>query len=284
MLNNFSHRNGLTPLPSFLKLGELPPSVRNDIEHEVKKFFSKYYNLCDPNEILNDLLVKHFDKELQPLPYPKEHVLYSFLSAAPYHEVLDILEFIINHQNVKKIDVKNVLGECIHDVFEQRRVAYFLFKDGDSYKFYPRASEEEGKAYVCAIENLTQDDAFFPAKTHLLKAGDKLRRSDYAGSIQDSIHAVESVAKIILKKKEDMDFKKNKFSDVLRHLSTEFGFHPSLKEGIIKIYGFTSDEQCLRHSATGEPITDLNEDLALFFLGICSSFVTYFIKKYNSKK
>ena len=67
MKNNFSQRNGLTPPPVFLKLGELPNNVRNDIEYEVKKFFSNYYKVCNVNEILNDLLVKHLDINIQKI-------------------------------------------------------------------------------------------------------------------------------------------------------------------------------------------------------------------------
>ena len=153
--------------------------------------------------------------------------------------------------------------------------------DGGSYKFYPRASEEEGWAFIGAVENFTIDDAFSLAKNHILNAGKKIMQTDFAGSIQDSIHALEATSKIMLEKNGDKDVDKLKFSDAIRRAKDKFCLPPALAEAVIKLYGFAC-EPGIRHCASKSSALKVGEADAFLFLGTCSSFITYFIRKHNS--
>ncbi|WP_372526833.1 hypothetical protein [Piscinibacter sp.] len=46
-----------------------------------------------------------------------------------------------------------------------------------------------------------------------------------------------------------------------------------MKDGFVKLYGYTSDEQGIRHAMLDEP--DLHAADARFFLLSCTSFVNY---------
>ena len=64
----------------------------------------------------------------------------------------------------------------------------------------------------------------------------------------------------------------------LEALTKHVEIHPALKSGFGKIYGYTSDEQGVRHALLeGTAKVDLED--AGFMLGACASFATYLVGK-----
>jgi len=55
-----------------------------------------------------------------------------------------------------------------------------------------------------------------------------------------------------------------------------------LKRGFTAIYGFTSDEQGIRHSLLEKESPTVDEADAQFMIGACSAFVSYLISKARS--
>ncbi|MEH2627060.1 hypothetical protein V1292_005115 [Bradyrhizobium sp. AZCC 1719] len=55
--------------------------------------------------------------------------------------------------------------------------------------------------------------------------------------------------------------------------------HPALKRGFSAIYGYTSDEGGIRHALLDSGEAAVDEVDAIFFIGACSSFVSYLIGK-----
>jgi hypothetical protein len=53
----------------------------------------------------------------------------------------------------------------------------------------------------------------------------------------------------------------------------------ALKKGFTAIYGFTSDEQGIRHPMLEKVAPDVDETDALFMIGACSAFVSYLVNK-----
>ena len=98
---------------------------------------------------------------------------------------------------------------------------------------------------------------------------------DYENSVKESILAVESICNIImgtdnaelgkaLKKLEDIGIK----------------IHSALREGFIKLYGYTSDKNGIRHCGGIDSKTTFEE--AQYMLVSCSAFVNYLIEN-NTK-
>ena len=93
-----------------------------------------------------------------------------------------------------------------------------------------------------------------------------MRTRNYRNSIKESISAVESIARVVSGRD------KATLGDALKAIKRG-QLHPALKEGFLKLYGYTSDEQGIRHAMLDEP--NLTAADARYFLVSCSSFVNY---------
>ena len=69
------------------------------------------------------------------------------------------------------------------------------------------------------------------------------------------------------------------FGKALAKLEAKTNMHGALKKGFLAIYGFTSDEQGIRHALLDKDAPDVDEVDALFMIGACSAFVSYLINK-----
>ena len=94
---------------------------------------------------------------------------------------------------------------------------------------------------------------------------------NYSKSMHDSISAVEGLAKILL---EDDSITLGKAIPKLR---TKYSLHPVLMESLNKLYGYTSDEDGIRHGSPN-PSTMSYID-AKFMLVACTNFINYLIEK-----
>ena len=56
-----------------------------------------------------------------------------------------------------------------------------------------------------------------------------------------------------------------------------FYIHPAMEKSFLSLYGYTSDEDGIRHAMTDEP--NVTADDAKFMLISCSSFVNFLISK-----
>jgi hypothetical protein len=134
----------------------------------------------------------------------------------------------------------------------------------------PLGSPEEIGTLNKAFADLTAVE-FRGAKAHLAKAAEALTLGQWADSVRESIHAVESVTRVL---EPDADLSK-----ALGRLAGSTGIHGSLKSGMIKLYGYSSDEQGIRHSLLEKGDASVDETDALFMLGACAAFVSYIINK-----
>ena len=133
-------------------------------------------------------------------------------------------------------------------------------------------SKEEIKEIETAIKNV---DKFKPVKDHLKRAielySDR-KKPDYRNSIKESISAVESLAKIIIK--DD----KTTLGQALKVIENKHKIPSSLKSAFSALYSYTSDEGGIRHSLLEKGVKiDIEE--ARFMLIACSAFVNYLISK-----
>ena len=98
----------------------------------------------------------------------------------------------------------------------------------------------------------------------------------YSDSIVDSIHAVESVARIIDPKSSQI------LGPALTSLASAGVIkHPALKEAFSKLYGYTSDEQGIRHPLLDKDAPAVGLDEAMLMFGACASFAAYLVSKHR---
>jgi hypothetical protein len=94
---------------------------------------------------------------------------------------------------------------------------------------------------------------------------------DYRNSIKESISAVESACQTITGER------KATLGDALNRIETHMHLHGALKSGFKKLYGYTSDEDGIRHAILDEK--DISFSDAKYMLVSCSSFTNYLIGK-----
>ena len=137
------------------------------------------------------------------------------------------------------------------------------------------ATPEEGERLT---ENLSQlrEAGLSASTTHLRRASGRIHDRDWAGSVRESIHAVESVARQI-------DPKASKdLGAALASLERQGALHPAFKQAIGKLYGYTSDEQGIRHALLDKAAANVTIDEAVFMLGACASFASYLWRKHKA--
>ena len=138
----------------------------------------------------------------------------------------------------------------------------------------PSASKEQGEAAQHAIDTIRKN-GLDGAVAHLRQAAEHINAGQYSDSIADSIHTVESVARTI-------DPKSSKtLQPALRSLQKEGVLkHQALSNAFEKLYGYTSDEDGIRHALLDKSTADVALEEAIFMFGACASFAAYLSAKY----
>ena len=63
----------------------------------------------------------------------------------------------------------------------------------------------------------------------------------------------------------------------LKKLAKNQRIHPAFKQGLEKLYDYTSDEKGVRHSLVDRSKSEVDEATALFMRSACAAFVGYII-------
>ena len=179
-----------------------------------------------------------------------------------WNKVYDFLEFLISLDAYDQN--KNNFIYKLNQVFIDERVPYKII-DG---LVVPLISEIEAEEVEKAINS-----KYEAVLGHIRKALELYKKrptADYENSIEESISAVEALARIIL----------NKPSATLGQLADQLNIHQSFREAIKKLYGWTSDEGGIRHSDNNKKL-NVDEKEARYMLVQCSALVNYIISKYE---
>ncbi|TBE66418.1 AbiJ-NTD4 domain-containing protein [Rhizobium ruizarguesonis] len=267
----FEQAMGIEPLPSQLKLDEVSPVLKArlwDAVHTQILKSAKYGNrglLDDPMRRVAkrymieraNILIDEWDNGTYELI---EIWKKKFAPGATYADVLGFIEWFV--RALRNPDVAKLIG----NILTYERAAYRL----EDWNIIPVASPEEGEAIVRAV-SLATSSGMEGVRSHISKASTALTAGDYAGSVRESIHAVEAVA-----------FKKTgqtgSFAGALKALNKAEPMHEAFRIALDKLYAYTSNEQGVRHSLFDQGDANVTERDALFMLGICSSFVTYLLQ------
>lgn len=183
-----------------------------------------------------------------------EEIRYYFFNTS-WYEVYDFVEFCADYYGEDLIEQLNVILE--------RELAGYRIIDG---KVAPISSAED----VEAIQEAISADVFPGASAHLKCALDLLSKKtdpDYRNSIKESISAVESASCAIAGSST------TSLGSALKTLSAKHSLHGALKDGFLKLYGYTSDGDGIRHAMLEESV--LTQADAIYFLVSCSAFVNY---------
>jgi hypothetical protein len=274
----FEQAEGLVPLPSQLKRGEVSQEFRAvlwaELHHRLqaaRQAFAGDFYVEDPwDNILQDehVLRRH-------LPIDEFSNLYSevvaYVKALIFNSIwshlLGWLEFVLKHPSCP-----DDFAESVAQLMAYSRLAYTVY---DGVVIGPSGSEAERRTIEQAFVDL-DPSAFSGARSHLRKAVEELTAGHYAGSVRESIHAVEATARVLEPTAA--------LSSALAKLEKSAKIHKALKHGFGNLYGYTSDEEGIRHPLLDDGTANVDETDALFMIGACAAFVSYLINKARAAK
>ena len=278
----FSHAQGYEPIPGPLALGELSEEARRELWDLLTIFawhsnsgshpsnWATDYHWREVFQTLHrDFLMKprdEFDHNASVIVgLYKSLILYEL----PFNKVFDLFQMIMRHLLCPvdfTAEVAAIFRECrLAYVVDTRRPATIL----------PAATKQEGEAIIGAIKELRQV-GLQGAETHLKKAGEHLNSGDWPDAVRDSINAVESVARQL-----DPDASKE-LEPALASLEKKGRLHPAMKQAFSRLYGYTSDEEGIRHALLTNATSPAGKDEAVFMLGACASFASYLWRRHQS--
>ena len=276
-----SQAYGYEELPRPLKLEELSKEFRLKIwnllyEHIRFEFEYGDLQIYDDEHLVNPwrniLRTLHVDFLERPIHALEEmnnrlelrrfvQEYYPFLMREPFSSVFNLLIMVVRHEECPKDFITSASS-----LFVTCRLAYVLDVQSPP-TIYPAVTVEEGQALLQAAAEL-RSVGLTSAVTHLRLASDCVSQGNYAGAVRESIHSVESTAR-------QFDPSAKTLEPALKALERTGALHPALKKAFSNLYGYTSDEQGIRHALIDNPQPNVGQDEAVFMLGACASFSSY---------
>jgi hypothetical protein len=184
-----------------------------------------------------------------------------------WYQVYNLVEFVArNADEVLDLPSQQFQAQA-NEILEQERSGY-RFIDG---KLVPISGGQEVQSIETSIA-MAQESGLFGVQQHLETAIELLAmkpEADYRNSIKESISAIESLAR--------QTTGQESFSRAIAELDARIGFHGGFKSALDKLYGYSSDEDGIRHAILEEK--DVGFDEAKFMLVICSALVNFMISK-----
>ena len=270
----FSQAYGYEELPQPLKLEEISEGARTKLWSLLYNFVSYesvgYRVEGNWRKILCFLHVMRYECALDEFRNSTGEFIDKYkteIMFGRFNEVFDLLLAIMRRPECPREFIR-----LVSDVFKESRLAYVVDIDPPP-TIYPAVTREEGEAVLQATTELS-NAGLAGAVNHLRKAADCINQGDSPGAVRESIHAVESTARSFAPNVTTLE-------PALRSLEKAGGLHPALKQAFSNLYGFTSDEQGIRHALIDNPQANVGQDEAVFMLGACASFSSYLARKHR---
>lgn len=287
---SFSQSQGIDTVPGPIGLGKLPAPARTRIWNlffvhleGARSTDSRHNTKQDGFSILGGPWVagvwreiaraKHTDFDQRPLDEWESSFRYvcsdlrGSIEKPSFNRVFDLVQFVLRHPECPRAFIKQMKA-----TFAECRLAYTIDL-GRPPTVIPAVTPEEGTAVVESLRELRKAGLDASA-AHLREASGSINSGDWAGAVRESIHAVESVAR-------QLDpAASNTLGPALDSLKKRGRLHPALKKAFSELYGYTSDEQGIRHSRLDRTEAQVGQDEAVFMLGACASFASYLWRRH----
>jgi len=274
MKYKFSDRIAMTSPPTVLQVEGMTGALRNSLwNYLLKTIFdgdSKYYIsrvrlICE----------RFFKSPMDSLPYlGYEHKSWLrelfFHNDFKWYQVYNLIEFIAEHCHDMLYTLKPETFKSGINQILQEEMSGYTFIGG---LLAPISSPEEIQSIATSIQ-AAKERHLFGTQHHLETAVTLLSKKptpDYRNSIKESISALESIVKQITGEES------SGLDKALARLDAKVNFHGAFKSGLLSLYGYTSNEDGIRHAILEEPHTGFDE--AKFMLVSCSALINFMISK-----
>lgn len=271
----FSERYGYKQVRKIVQLESVDEPLRNALWSLLKihvwdqviysstGFSGGYYLSSNEHHhfLCERLWFSYFKKPLDTLSDDWSKVIVTlrdYFFKCEWYEVYDFIEFVT--ANFQRYGFRDKFIDSCNSAL-QKEVSAYRFVDGVIIQITEQAEIKE-------IEYALEHERG-PVQVHLRRALELLsdrNTPDYRNSIKESISAVESlVAKTI--------GEKGTFGQLIKKLEVEINLHPALRTAFSNLYGYTSDEDGIRHAILTSGRVAFDD--AKFILVACTAFINY---------
>jgi hypothetical protein len=272
-MRKFSERLGFNETPRLLQTEGMSDELRNSLWNFIVSMFD---NKSGEWQSAASWVAQFFRKvPVDDLPgYDKrcQEWIKTYFFGIEWYEVYDFIEFIAaSYHNIVRFGPYNQgkIHLICNQLFE-RELSGYRFISG---VLAPITNPAE-TAEISAAIDITSRTGLDGAHAHIHTALHLLSQRptpDYRNSIKEAISAVESVAKVLGSENAQG------LTGALTELSKKTNIHGALQSGFIKLYGYASDEDGIRHAILDESSVGFDE--AKYMIVSCSAFVNYLIAK-----
>lgn len=264
----FSQRKGLTQVTQIIQIDGMSPQLRNSLWNtfdqflwSTENFVYMEYGQAEIFEFSHALWFHFFKLPADQRPGNANAILREirkFFFESEWHQIYDFIEWVVNYRQHDGEHLMKILNFILESEMSGYRIV--------NGKVIDVADKQE----LEMLEHALADTKFSGASAHIKRALELLadrKKPDYRNSIKESISAVESIVKVIA------NSPKATLADALKELEKQGKIHRALKDGFLKLYGYTSDEQGIRHAMMNEP--NITQADARYMLLSCTSFANY---------
>jgi hypothetical protein len=278
----FSHRHGVGTRGKAVPYNRVPKSARKRlatlVEHRSRSTYRERGPLPSFPELYREVYLA-LGKRPEVLNEASwEQVVYAKLSVQSlimtsrweqFYNICDVLlEFCSGGQGER---------------FREELDALFL-EEGLPYEVVGWKIEWRGgiplfrEAITSALGLLKSGPGLAGPAEQLAKALEHLNRRppDAENCVKDAVGALEGAARIL------SDEPKRTLGPLLRSLATRLKVHPALAEAMSSVYGYSSDEEAVRHGATTALKGPVEE--AELVLHWCAASIVYLVRKRDALK
>lgn len=275
----FSERMGYREVKSVIQIDSLDDDIINGLWNGIKEFYYDHYFVINNYQDVNFYTLKRLTKLIWNDFYKQptdsidldsnrfiNEIREKFFNSE-WYEVYDFIEFIA--QNFEVEEVNREFIEYCNRIME-REVSAYRFVGG---KIAQITNHEEIQEIEDAITNPLTSELVKKHFSNSLKLLTDKKSPDYRNSIKESISAVECLAKKIAGNSNTT------LGAALNEIEKRgtIEFHNDLKEGLKKIYHYTSDAAGIRHALKDSSKVDFDD--AKFMLVSCTAFCNYLTSK-----
>lgn len=271
----FSQRIGQRPICFDLQVEGMDSALRNSIWNVFHVYIfggmeSDWISNSKYEVFFKILWINFFKLPIDELNdyYASTHKeLKNWFFSAEWFEIYDLVEVICSLDDMPYEN--DELSTSINTILEREMAGYRLI----NHQITPITDEAEINEIRAAIQSSSKGP-LVGVREHLQSALGKLsdrKNPDFRNSIKESISAVEGLTSLIAGNS------RAELGKALKMLADRVEIHPALKNGFLSIYGYTSDENGIRHAMMELPSIDFSD--AKYMLVSCSAFINYLVDK-----
>lgn len=278
MEKRFSQRIGKAEINTDIQLDYINEELKNGLWNVVFTYIlepirnTNFLHNSRYRDFIQSLWLNHFKEPLDKIPSGTGLIRLELRERFfnwHYLEVYDFIDFIVRADNLP-FQIEQFIEGC--NLILKRELSGYRFVNGE---LAPITNELEINGIEQAIDNSRKQN-FIGVNLHLSNALNKLsdrQNPDYRNSIKESISAVESICQQITGETNA------ELGKAIKKLKEILPIHGALEQGFIKLYGYTSNDDGIRHAMMEED--NLDQEDALYMLISCSSFVSYLMVKWD---